>query len=155
MHKRFLFIQINTAAFHLQTRAVFDTVNTTNASSYGPFLRWWHLQTAAEWPAWCGIKALKFWLCEKGREAKWVENLSVDPDRDAQIFQQSRSHIKILGARRVTWGKFRADDTWIFSTTRENLFTLGLWTARSRSVFNKKYMAEKSSSVTPHHIAPV
>jgi len=32
----------------------------------------------------------------------------------AQIFHTSRSHLKILGARRVTWWKLHADNTKIF-----------------------------------------
>jgi len=55
-----------------------------------------------------------------------VQKISVDPGRDAQIFQQSRSHIKILGAIWVTGSKFHNDNPYIFSTTRENLFTQGL-----------------------------
>jgi hypothetical protein len=39
-----------------------------------------------------------------------VQKTSMDPGRDAQIFQQSRSHIKILGAVWVTWSKFHNDN---------------------------------------------
>jgi hypothetical protein len=42
-------------------------------------------------------------------------------DRGAQIFQKSRSHLKILGARRVTWSKFRTEDPQILGATVQNL----------------------------------
>jgi hypothetical protein len=160
MQKRFLFLQINTAACHLQTTAVFETVNTINASSYGPFLMWWHMQMAGKWQAWCGIKAtVETGFClhalssdsVKTEGKQNMQKTSVDPSRDIKIFWQSRSHIKILGARWVTWSKFHTDDPQILSTTREKLFTQDLWTPRSRSVFDKKCLAEKSSSVTQHH----
>jgi len=119
MHKKYLFLQINIAACHLQTRAVFDTVNKTNASNYGPFLRWWHLQTAGEWQAWCGIKATaetRFFLHSLSPDSVKKEGkqngqkTSVDPGRDAQILQQSRSHIKILGAIWVIGSKRHSDN---------------------------------------------
>jgi len=40
--------------------------------------------------------------CVKKEGKHNVQKTSVDPGKDAQIFQQSRSHIKILGAVWVT-----------------------------------------------------
>jgi hypothetical protein len=38
-----------------------------------------------------------------------------------QTFGKSRNHLRILGARRVTWSKFRRKDPQILSTTVKNL----------------------------------
>jgi len=119
MRKKYLFLQINMAACHLQTRTFFDTVNTINASSYGPLIRWWHLQTAGEWQARCGIKATaetRFFLHSLSsdsvkKEGKQnLQKTSMDLGKDAQIFQQSRSHIKIPGAVWVTGSKVHNDN---------------------------------------------
>ena len=37
--------------------------------------------------------------------------------RGAHIFKKSRSHLRILGARRMTWGKFCTEDPKILATT--------------------------------------
>ena len=37
--------------------------------------------------------------------------------RYAHIFQKSKSHLKILGARRVTWSKFHTEDPQILGAT--------------------------------------
>lgn len=133
MHKKYLSLQIIIAACHLQTSAFFDTVNKTNASSYGPFLRQWHLQTAGEWQTQCGIKATaetRFFLhslssdCAKKEGKQNVQKTSVDPCEDAQIFQQSRSHINILGAVWVTGASSTIMTTHKYSATPLKIYWL-------------------------------
>lgn len=47
--------------------------------------------------------------------------------RGACIFQISRSHIKVLSARRVTWSKFPTEYMQILSTTIQNLVATVTW----------------------------
>ena len=46
--------------------------------------------------------------------------------RDAQISQISRSHLKILCARKMTRSKFHAEDPYILGCTGQNLFARDL-----------------------------
>ena len=48
---------------------------------------------------------------------------------DTQIFQKSRSHLKILGARRVKWSKFQSEGTYTVYIwpTSQNLFAKAIW----------------------------
>jgi hypothetical protein len=45
----------------------------------------------------------------------------------AQIFEKSRSHLKILGVRRVTWCTFHTQDPQILDTTIQNFFATATW----------------------------
>jgi hypothetical protein len=47
--------------------------------------------------------------------------------RGAQIFQKSRSHLKILGARRVMWSKFHNENPETLCATAENLCVTASW----------------------------
>jgi hypothetical protein len=47
--------------------------------------------------------------------------------RGAQVFQKSRSSLKILVAKRVTWSKFHFEDPYILGTAIQNLITMALW----------------------------
>ena len=50
--------------------------------------------------------------------------------RDAQIFQKSRSHFKILGTRQVTRSKFHTEDPQMLAPTIQNLVTTVTWCQR-------------------------
>ena len=41
--------------------------------------------------------------------------------RGAQIFQKANSHLKILGAMKVTWSKFRTEGPQILGTRLQNV----------------------------------
>jgi len=43
--------------------------------------------------------------------------------RGAQIFHKFGSHLKILGARRVTWSKFQTEEPQILGAPTQNLVT--------------------------------
>jgi hypothetical protein len=43
------------------------------------------------------------------------------------FFQKSSSHLKILGARNVTWSKFHTDDPQILGATVQNLVVRATW----------------------------
>lgn len=65
---------------------------------------------------------------------KWMllKNSCVTPihyTRGAHIFQIRvyRSRLKILGARRLTWGKFHSEDPQIVGATVKNLFVTASW----------------------------
>jgi len=45
----------------------------------------------------------------------------------AQIFQKYRSHLKVLGTRRVTCSKFRTEDTQILGDTVKKLVARATW----------------------------
>jgi hypothetical protein len=47
--------------------------------------------------------------------------------RGAQISQQSRSHLKILGARRVTETKFHTEDPQILGVTVQTVVATATW----------------------------
>jgi hypothetical protein len=47
--------------------------------------------------------------------------------RSAQIFQKSRSYLKILGARRVTWSKFHSEEPQILGAMVQNLVAWATW----------------------------
>jgi hypothetical protein len=57
--------------------------------------------------------------------------------RGAQAFQKSRSHLKILGARRITGSRFHTEDAKISCTTLPNLVTTGIWHLGYAHPFNK------------------
>jgi hypothetical protein len=44
-----------------------------------------------------------------------------------KIFQESRNHLKIPGARRMTWSKFHSEDPQTLGTTIQNLVTTVTW----------------------------
>jgi hypothetical protein len=44
-----------------------------------------------------------------------------------QIFQKSKGHLKILGARWVAWSKFLTEDLQILGTTLRDLVTQLTW----------------------------
>jgi len=46
---------------------------------------------------------------------------------NTQIFQKSRCHLKVLGARMVTWSKFCTEGPEILGTTVQNLFAPVSW----------------------------
>jgi Leu/Phe-tRNA-protein transferase len=46
---------------------------------------------------------------------------NIEYTRVAQIFQKSRNHLKILGARRVTRNKFHTEVPQILGATTQNL----------------------------------
>ena len=45
----------------------------------------------------------------------------------AKLFQKSRSHLKILGARRVTRSEFHTEDSQILGTIIQDLVTSATW----------------------------
>jgi hypothetical protein len=47
--------------------------------------------------------------------------------RNAQIIQKYRSHLKIVGARRVTCSKFNTDDPLVLGAIMQNLFATATW----------------------------
>jgi hypothetical protein len=47
--------------------------------------------------------------------------------RGAQIIQNSRGHLKILGARRVTLNKFRGEGPQVLGAAVQNVFTRATW----------------------------
>ena len=51
--------------------------------------------------------------------------------RGAQIFRKSRSHLKILGARRVIWSKLHREDPQILGATVQNVVAKATWHAGS------------------------
>jgi hypothetical protein len=74
------------------------------------------------------------------------ETLLTYSTRNDQIFQKCRSHLKILGASRMTRSKFHTEDPQILGVTVENLVTRATWctelvysctTNLSRNVRNK------------------
>jgi hypothetical protein len=54
--------------------------------------------------------------------------------RGGQIFQSLRRHLKILGARRVTWSKCHTEDSTTFRATLQNLVARNLCTPALRLV---------------------
>ena len=50
--------------------------------------------------------------------------------RDAQIFQNSRSHLKILDAGRVTWSKLHTHHPQTLGSTVHNLVAVAIWCPR-------------------------
>lgn len=57
-----------------------------------------------------------------------IPYLKLSQNNGAQIFQTSRNHLKILGARKVTLGKFHAKDPQTLGVTIQNVVTLDLCT---------------------------
>jgi len=47
-------------------------------------------------------------------------NMQLHFTRAAEIFQKCRYHLKILGARRVTWSRFGTEDVQILGTAVQN-----------------------------------
>jgi hypothetical protein len=53
--------------------------------------------------------------------------LKIVTKRGEQIFQKSRSYLKILDARRVTWSTLHTEDPQVLGTTIRNLFAITTW----------------------------
>lgn len=51
----------------------------------------------------------------------------VSYSRATQIFQKPGSHLKMLGARRVTWSRFHTEDVQILGATIQNVVAWRLW----------------------------
>jgi hypothetical protein len=47
-----------------------------------------------------------------------------------QIFKNSKSHLKILGARKVTWSKYHTEYPKILDATVQNLAVRAIWRLR-------------------------
>jgi hypothetical protein len=66
-----------------------------------------------------------FWICY------------VQYGRGVQAFQNSRSHVKILGARRITGSKFYTEDVLISCATIPHFVTTAIWHLGYAHPFNK------------------
>ena len=53
--------------------------------------------------------------------------IAIGTVKNAQIFQKSRSHLKILGTRTVTRSRFQTDDPEVLGKTMHNVFTRATW----------------------------
>jgi hypothetical protein len=75
---------------------------------------------------------VQIWDCQFSRDVfmfSWRGLLSFCTVwcRGPQIFQKSRSHLKIPGARTVAWSKFHTHDPQILGATIQNLVTMATW----------------------------
>jgi len=61
-------------------------------------------------------------VCIKNYDAHYLHYT-----KGAQIFQKSRSHLKILGARRVIWSKFHTEDPQILGVIVEKVVARATW----------------------------
>jgi len=66
-------------------------------------------------------------MCEKDEFRIYVTHYS----RVAQVFHKSRSHLKILSARRVTQNKFQNENSQKLGDAVQNLASRATWRLRS------------------------
>ena len=56
-----------------------------------------------------------------------MDEKCVDKRRGSKVFQKSRCHLKILGARNVTWNQVHTEDPQTLGVTVQNLVVWAIW----------------------------
>lgn len=75
--------------------------------------------------------------------------------KDAQIFQDSVSFLKILGTSKVTWSTFDAKNSWTVGDTVHSVITLATWRPGFLPVVLKKKDEFFKSAYFFHHYTDV
>jgi len=71
----------------------------------------------APWPAW--RPSCSDFIMDR---PCWETDAQIDIAQGTKILKKAKSRLKILGAGRVTWSKFRTEDPQILGVTQRNLF---------------------------------